>query len=315
MIKSPDFIRNRTYLTPFIAIHIPMGEPPALPQKQIKRKSKIYLTFVIKRIYYNHWAGRKTQVQPDAAGRLTRHFFCPEFVTVGILSIFVDESGDFGTYSQHSPYYIVTMVFHNQESKITEQIQKLDQEILSLGYEKDFVIHTAPLIRKEEMFSSVSPNERRALFTKLFYFVIKSDIHYKTFIFEKRQFKRDVGYSLRKASSMRPFSVPWKRRSRERSRKRSWKGILSKRHLAELVSSLPYFSLLGLAWKVANLYVSLGTCILSYQIPFFHGKTGQARSKNEWWCKNDEVANDDSFTGQKECVIRLYLNGYLIEKS
>jgi len=30
MIKSPDFIRNRTYLTPFIAIHIPMGEPPAL---------------------------------------------------------------------------------------------------------------------------------------------------------------------------------------------------------------------------------------------------------------------------------------------
>ena len=54
MIKSPDFIRNRTYLTPFIAIHIPMGELPALPQKQIKRKSKIYLAFVIKRIYYNH---------------------------------------------------------------------------------------------------------------------------------------------------------------------------------------------------------------------------------------------------------------------
>ena len=124
---------------------------------------------------------------------------------MGILSIFVDESGDFGTYSQHSPYYIVTMVFHNQESKITEQIQKLDQEILSLGYEKDFVIHTAPLIRKEEMFSSVSPNERRALFTKLFYFVMKSDIHYKTFIFEKRQFENVLKLEGRMAKEISQF--------------------------------------------------------------------------------------------------------------
>ena len=124
---------------------------------------------------------------------------------MGILSIFVDESGDFGNYSQHSPYYIVTMVFHNQESKITEQIQKLDQEILSLGYEKDFVIHTAPLIRKEEMFSSVSPNERRALFTKLFYFVIKSDIHYKTFIFEKRQFENVLKLEGRMAKEISQF--------------------------------------------------------------------------------------------------------------
>ena len=124
---------------------------------------------------------------------------------MGILSIFVDESGDFGTYSQHSPYYIVTMVFHNQESKITEQIQKLDQEILSLGYEKDFVIHTAPLIRKEEMFFSVSPNERRALFTKLFYFVMKSDIHYKTFIFEKRQFENVLKLEGRMAKEISQF--------------------------------------------------------------------------------------------------------------
>ena len=29
------------------------------------------------------------------------------------LSIFIDESGDFGEYCFHSPYYIITMVFHN----------------------------------------------------------------------------------------------------------------------------------------------------------------------------------------------------------
>lgn len=100
------------------------------------------------------------------------------------LSIFVDESGDFGTYSNHSPYYIITMLFHDQDKDITSAIKKLDEEIQSLGYEKDFVIHTAPLIRKEEMFNAVMPNERRALFTKLFYFTLKSDIQYKTFVFD-----------------------------------------------------------------------------------------------------------------------------------
>ena len=30
------------------------------------------------------------------------------------LSIFIDESGDFGAYEEHSPYYIVSAVFHNQ---------------------------------------------------------------------------------------------------------------------------------------------------------------------------------------------------------
>ena len=105
------------------------------------------------------------------------------------LSIFVDESGDFGKYARHSPYYIVTMVFHEQSNDISLNIEKLVSEVQLLGYSSDFVIHTAPLIRKEEMFSSVSPNERRALFTKLFFFVLKSDIKYRTFIFEKKLFE------------------------------------------------------------------------------------------------------------------------------
>lgn len=73
------------------------------------------------------------------------------------MSIFVDESGDFGEYSQHSPYYIITMLFHDKDKDIKPLVQKLDSEIQSLGYEKDFVIHTFPLIRKEEMFNNVAP--------------------------------------------------------------------------------------------------------------------------------------------------------------
>ena len=44
------------------------------------------------------------------------------------LSIFVDESGDFGEYEKHSPYYIVSMVFHDQAGKI----------LLNRYKEKDF---------------------------------------------------------------------------------------------------------------------------------------------------------------------------------
>ena len=121
------------------------------------------------------------------------------------LSIFVDESGDFGSYSSHSPYYIITMLFHNQAKNIQPMIQKLDEEIQSLGYDRDFVIHTAPLIRKEEMFNSVAPNERRALFTKLFYFVMKSDIQYKTFMFEKKQFENTLKLEGRMAKEMSQF--------------------------------------------------------------------------------------------------------------
>jgi len=34
------------------------------------------------------------------------------------LSVFVDESGDFGPSEYHSPYYIVTLVFHDQSADI-----------------------------------------------------------------------------------------------------------------------------------------------------------------------------------------------------
>ena len=36
------------------------------------------------------------------------------------LSIFIDESGDFGEASKQSAYYLVTFVFHEQDKDISE---------------------------------------------------------------------------------------------------------------------------------------------------------------------------------------------------
>ena len=45
------------------------------------------------------------------------------------LSVFIDESGDFGEYDYHSPYYIISMVFHDKAVNIDDSVKKLNQEL------------------------------------------------------------------------------------------------------------------------------------------------------------------------------------------
>lgn len=121
------------------------------------------------------------------------------------LSVFVDESGDFGEYQPHSPFYIITLVLHDQKNDLLPYLSKLDAEVKNLGYKQEFAIHTGPLIRREEMYANESPNERRALFSKLFYFVQKAPIHFKSFIFEKRQFENVLKLEARMARELSTF--------------------------------------------------------------------------------------------------------------
>ncbi|MBR1508995.1 MAG: DUF3800 domain-containing protein [Eubacterium sp.] len=107
------------------------------------------------------------------------------------ISMFVDESGDLGLKNKGKTYYIVTLVFHNQDYDISEDMNKLDRELSNLHCPKG-AVHTEPLIRREAPYEAFTPNERRAIFTKLFFFAKKCDISYKTFIFEKQQFKDEM---------------------------------------------------------------------------------------------------------------------------
>ena len=53
------------------------------------------------------------------------------------LSIFVDESGDFGEYDYHAPYYIISMVIHRQGVDISQDLigSLYWDELLSVGSE------------------------------------------------------------------------------------------------------------------------------------------------------------------------------------
>lgn len=101
------------------------------------------------------------------------------------LSIFIDESGDFGAYNYRSPYYIITMVFHNQDENIQPFIARLDTELSYLGL-NNLCIHTGPIIRKEEIYVHMSVDERRRIFNKMIAFIRQIDIRYKCFYIEKK---------------------------------------------------------------------------------------------------------------------------------
>ena len=100
------------------------------------------------------------------------------------LSIFIDESGDFGEYAIHSPYYIITMVFHDQHENIETAIVKLNQELSYLNLD-NLCIHTGPIIRREEIYECMNLRERRRIFNKMVAFLRQINIRYKCFTIKK----------------------------------------------------------------------------------------------------------------------------------
>ena len=84
-----------------------------------------------------------------------------------ILSVFIDESGDFGPYDFHAPFYLVAMVLHNQDVDISKNIDDLENHLTNIGY-KQHAIHTGPLIRRESVYAHVEFRKVKPVDYKLF---------------------------------------------------------------------------------------------------------------------------------------------------
>lgn len=94
-----------------------------------------------------------------------------------VLSVFIDESGDFGAYAHHAPFYLVAMVLHDQSIDISSDIAGMDNRMRSLGYEHH-AVHTGPLIRRESVYENDHIKARKHLFNILYHFSRKLDIKY-----------------------------------------------------------------------------------------------------------------------------------------
>ena len=114
------------------------------------------------------------------------------------LSIFIDESGDFGAYEEHAPYYIISAVLHNQNINISEDINRLESYLLSICERRP--IHTGPLIRRESDYKDYNIARRRMLFNAIFNFARRVDIHYTSVCVKKKEC-RDIIVLINKLSA------------------------------------------------------------------------------------------------------------------
>ena len=102
------------------------------------------------------------------------------------ISIFIDESGDFGVVKERPAYYLVTFVFHNQNDDIDLQVSKLEESVRDAGFDVEY-IHTGPVIRREDVFARYSIDERRKLLYKMLNFVNACPIYNLTVIVNRKE--------------------------------------------------------------------------------------------------------------------------------
>ncbi|MDO4941061.1 MAG: DUF3800 domain-containing protein [Erysipelotrichaceae bacterium] len=120
------------------------------------------------------------------------------------LSVFVDESGDFGTKAKSSSYYVITMVFHDQSFDISDQINRLNHELENLGL-CNHIVHSEPLIMRRGEYSNLSPLERKKIFQKIYHFAIKCNIKCKQFYINKNECKDELELKAKLAKEISLF--------------------------------------------------------------------------------------------------------------
>ena len=103
-----------------------------------------------------------------------------------ILSVFIDESGDFGPYKLHAPYYLVAMVLHDQSINIQNHIDGLEQHMRNSGFAQH-AIHTGPLIRRESIYKDDNYEIRKKLFNILYNFTRRVEIKYICVKIQKKE--------------------------------------------------------------------------------------------------------------------------------
>ena len=101
------------------------------------------------------------------------------------LSVFVDESGDFGEYSVKAPYYIISLIFHDQSVDLSSNFAELEKWLAAAGF-SHHCTHAGPIIRREEEYQYIDLATRQRLLKRLMAFVRMSDICIRTFYIEKR---------------------------------------------------------------------------------------------------------------------------------
>jgi len=120
------------------------------------------------------------------------------------LSVFIDESGDFGPYDYQSPYFIVTLVFHDQTVDLSKDIESFNQKLSYINF-TNVPLHAGPLIRREFIYDNYSLLERKRIFNIQYNFSRTIDIRYKSFIIEKKELVDDFDLQIKLTKQFKKF--------------------------------------------------------------------------------------------------------------
>lgn len=120
------------------------------------------------------------------------------------LSIFIDESGDFGRYDPTSPYYLFSLVFHEQQNDISAELESLEAQLSIAGF-KRHCIHAGPIIRSEGEYRFLDIKERQKILMKLMVFIRKANLKYSVIFAEKKHIDDTVLLSAELSKKLGAF--------------------------------------------------------------------------------------------------------------
>lgn len=100
------------------------------------------------------------------------------------LNIFVDETGEFGFGKGASELYGVSFTFHEQDSDIMPELNKLNDRLDRIGYTN--MIHMADLIMKRGDYSRFPIDKRKSIFNSIYQFSRRIPVKYKTIVIDKK---------------------------------------------------------------------------------------------------------------------------------
>ena len=100
------------------------------------------------------------------------------------LSIFVDESGEFGPVSK---YYLITLVFHDQSAAIDSHLDKYRRVLNDCGM-MDIAFHLSPLMNGHCEYADLGLGVRKRHLSKFLVFTQSLPFTYQTFAFKTTGF-------------------------------------------------------------------------------------------------------------------------------
>lgn len=109
------------------------------------------------------------------------------------ISLFADESGETGS---ESKYYLLTVVFHEQDDDIAPQIALYERSLRERGL-PDVPLHAGPLMNGHDDYEGMDIQDRKRLLQSFFTMLQHMPVRYRTFCYRKSEFADDAALTAR----------------------------------------------------------------------------------------------------------------------